>query len=269
MIQELLDKTDKKLDASFYHLTMSEEAQPHELIKEAMMSLWWSCCQDNKVPQKLCEQAPRDRAHSLFIFDHLVDVRLRYLDGEWVYGNTKLADEAGKGWREYLDEVASKAEGAIPQDVQDHFLLVWWETQEPLPYKSTRHAPKRCDQFDSPPASWMSLRMKYVFSCDIAYCLYEDIKTKHYQAYYQDNLVYGYNGCQKLIKQRVQQEIFDVQTTLTDQGNKFSHRVFDKYAKDYFVGNRFARLLKKFTDSQVWFEIVNRKVVEGTKQCSM
>gem|GEM_PF-4570393 len=115
----------QELSVENMFLRIHDENFPHELAHEALRSLHAYACKEKRLQElqpkdraeevdvrylPLCDSAPRDRAESEYLYDHLVDVYLRYLDGAGVYDKHELVDPGGKARRDYLEDQHSQSD---------------------------------------------------------------------------------------------------------------------------------------------------------------
>jgi hypothetical protein len=113
----------------YFEKLSSQGHRPAPAIELALENLSTYCCFETKeIPNFLCANVSRDTQsipHSPFLFDHLVDVGMRRLDGDAdnIYGAIELLDEQGKEWREIIREDATKIEGNPGAIIYDNHYL--------------------------------------------------------------------------------------------------------------------------------------------------
>ncbi len=239
---------------------------PQALLQTAQKNLANYCCKNRKdktTPETdtYCKDNHTDTfAESPRLYDHLVDVGMRYLDGDSTYQyawapvdvNGQKRTETS---RTFWENVA------------------WWI---PLALTTEFSQQRGLDKIDIVSASMSScndskqrfkeeynnkrneipLAQKYFIICEWSICLTEWNKTNRL------------NICQQLAQKRVDSEQEYVQSLLIQQWADALKINFDAYALWYVTREWFNNLFEEIINMVKWFGFVNSKVNEMTKMCS-
>ncbi len=263
-----------------FGVTIAPSHYPDPAILLALRHLQSYCCKQRVFDPRgdYCHTIRDDGPDSPYLIDHLVDVRLRMLDGDPAYNDPQLVNDKGRAWRETMRENANKAEWLPPKQIYNDFATHWGSPVAAMTYTMVfDNISLWCSQFAEAKDLW-SLRMEYHATCDIAYCLYHDMQSADYRKQWRGiaqwasdpaKLLAWYQWCHSMVQQRVKDEASYVWLTMLEQANTFSNNLIRSYTQTYFMDNRFANLLKKFVEQQQWLEIITRKIGEGTAECSM
>lgn len=233
---------------------------------------WWNC-------QK--EKNSDPFAYSNYLYDHLVDVWFRALDG-----NTSLAypgqvmDPLGTQRYHKLHGdntnpwYANNPLGAIPLQVRKEFWLLWWISERwsvsynlnefisPNDNKAQykEYISKRStlpNEGDSAENS-IGLASRYFIICHLSQQItLNSSKERNW-----------FSACKKLAKKRINDENAFVQYLLTAQGVTALMSNFNAYTQWYLVQGEMNRLLEKITEMNAGLTHINNKVSEMTKMCS-
>lgn len=256
----------------------ANQRMPREWVDAALRNLHAYCCHQRYLTDDYCQTSDMDVSSvvpSAFLFDHLIDVGLRRLDSaaDTTYG-AAINDPQWAERRIEMRKLATSETGNPASTFinlyNDYWWapLVWWIVSATNAWNNPRY----CDALGVSPASELNLRQKYTNQCNIALCLYQDIMnrgTSAYQLQATTRLKQWFDNCQAVTRQRILDELHYVLQTITQQSNQFFLHHNQSYTQTYFVWSRFSRLADKWFRQINQRDIVNRKVVEGTRQCSL
>lgn len=209
-----------------------------------------------------CEEHPRtDFAKSPWLYDHLVDVGFRYLDGiaDLQYPNT-LVDPQGQERTSRIQELGTNSKGAIPLVIRSEYLNYRgkkdFSTELMLSQSQSCEASlPRLREYDE---NWSTIPLakKYLITCEIASCLANDEKNK-LMAF-----------CQDLTLERIEREDNFVQSIISEQWWASISNHFRDYALEYLTYDRMDNFLQKVVMMAKWLGFVDQKVPEITLMCS-
>jgi len=110
-----------------FAITVNPSVYPSDAILLALRHLQSYCCKSKVFNPngEYCKHTSTDGPDSPFLMDHLIDIRLRMLDGDPAYGNPDLISERGKQWRETVRQHANNPDGVPPQQIYNDFTRFW------------------------------------------------------------------------------------------------------------------------------------------------
>ncbi len=258
---------------------------PVEAVTLALDNLSSYCCfWVKQIPNSLCGNVKKNLENiptSPFLFDHLIDIWLRRLDGDPdnIYGNEGILDKQWVARRETIREEATNIAWVPSQAIYSKYIETRGKDNSKWLYKySAWDNDNACKLFTEPLSASFNLTDKYTLQCDIALCIYRDITQNNAlgssnSPYLVSDVTYklenGYANCKDMTHTRVLSELEYVKATMISQWNQFVLNHTEAHTNQYFVWSRLNRLMTKRLKQLTWREIINRKVVEWTKQCSI
>lgn len=202
-----------------------------------------------------------DYLDSPWLYDHLVDVGFRYLDGvpDLQYDDTPT-DRKGTEWREKITEVWSNPNGTIPLSIMSQYKEYRWDRSKgpEIVQSQTQTCPDSVVRFVkyNEDRETLPLSQKYFVICELSSCMASNEKNAHL------------SFCQNLALERTIQEDTYVQGVIVYQGEQAIQTSFNSYARSYMNHNRLPALLEKIVTMAKWFWFVDSKVPEMTRMCS-
>lgn len=241
---------------------------PPEAIQKAYENLQAYCCAANLITDKQICTYPKDKVfpESPYLYDHLIDVIIRRLDGfeDMAYGLE--IDTQGIQRRETSKEIATNPAGKTAIQAIDNIENFWWLSDKPIPVP-TPYNTNNCGTIDTNLIT-KNMYTKYINTCFVARCAYdqeiENIKNISTRA----DTSNGYKTCQDIIQTKVLQELRLARITMSEVANQKLRKAMTDYLKNYFVNSRLQNMQDKLSGVYDAFAVVNRFVIEGTKQCS-
>ena len=240
----------------------SRELITEEVITRASMNLRAYCCEqkilrddpNTPVNQKVCQErdipANKYFPQSEYLFDHLVDIMFRRLDGnpELIYPDVPLHPR-GEAWRKKIREYAVVPEGKFPIELINAAL-------------------------DDRVSPWLgpdddSLLLLYNRVCDVAYGYYTSLAWSKSSPGAETTTKVYLDICPKLTQSIVQYELMYIRVIIDLLANRTLWHSMTTYLKDYYANNRLVTLQSTINEMVGAFTTVNRFYVEWTKQCSM
>ena len=240
---------------------------PVALTKTAQKNHRNYCCKqhsDITPPQmdEYCVTNPTDDfVDSPWLFDHLVDVGFRYLDGvkDLQYDNTPT-DVKGKEWREKITEIGSNPNGTIPLAIMSEYQKFRWDRNKDLEIiqsqkQSCVDSVVRFKKYNQE-RDTLPLTQKYFVICELSSCMSSNEKNALLPR------------CQNVARERILQEDTYVQAIAVKQWEQSIQTSFNGYARGYLNHTRLDKLLEKIVMMAKWFGFVDAKVPEMTRMCS-
>lgn len=233
---------------------------PEDAQERVSKNLRAYCCQQNILKEKTCEKTKTDippegyYPQSTYLFDHIIDVMLRRLDGnvDLIYPDVAL-DPTGEEWRDKIREQASVPEWSTPMKI--------------LNIAKDYRIKQSPSDTQTPRLLWLYNRV-----CPDAYGIYE---AKVAGAKGITNTPWALptsrnqDVCALLAQQRIQYELKYIGVIMNMTANRTLETYMEKHLGTYFVTTRLAQLQSTISQMVDSFQTVNRFIVEGTKQCSM
>ena len=239
---------------------------PQELITVAQNNLKQYCC-TYKKPYLTVEQSEqcKDKIADYYVdsprlYDHLIDVGMRYLDGDETLQYTQAPlDTKGKERRKWVTEYGNTPTGRIPLELTNKYTEYRGTMIEDFDIvDSSKPCEDRKDIFlgYNKNRDTLSLAKKYFVLCELNSCMVNGQKNNRISA------------CQSLVTERIIGERNYVQWLLLHQGTLALATNFEAYALWYINHDKFSKLLEKIVMMSKWLGFVNNKVNEMTKMCS-
>jgi hypothetical protein len=206
-------------------------------------------------------------AESDYLFDHIIDVGFRSLDG---YENSTLRYdiEADTTWLErqrLLKEYANPINNTVPETIIQSFNTFRPSAEKPW---NTLDLDTNCNIDNT---NNISLYGKYKAVCEIASCIVnkriiitQNTSDKSSIARIKSNE----NICEQIAQKRYWNEISYIKQLVARSWIRIITNLVEQYTKNYFVNNRWQNLYEKFTRFDQDLIFVNRKVQEWTPVCS-
>ncbi len=252
------------------------EIYPKENIQQALENLKGYCCQQGYKKDGFCKSVNVDAprwAESRFLYDHLIDVGFRHLDGitKESYRYPLMADPDPQG-NKRRTEIAKKAldpNGAIPLDIVNTFEEYRYDAEDGTKKPSIA----RIQHIDTN-SNFEQAMTKY------AWDNYKDfgLASKYYIACYSALFLNPakakngtkkstYEGCRRLANERINKEVTYVKVLEIEQGAHMLQKNIANYTAEYFVQNRMVNLVDKRGNLGTMFNYLARKT-QGTHNCS-
>ncbi len=209
-----------------------------------------------------CEKDKTDTyVESPRLYDHLVDVGMRYIDGEQTLQYPWAAiDKKWQEWRKIITDFWSNPNGGIPLDLRNKYVNRWGGGTQELNInywmESCTKSKSRFERYNNERDTTLTLTQKYFIICELSSCIANNTKNT--------SIV----SCRQMAQQRTQFESNYVQALLIQQWTMALQTNFNAYAIWYVTHEKFWQLLEKIMmmSRGLWF--INDKVSEMTKTCS-
>jgi len=239
-------------------LEKNPELLPEEAVARASMNLRAFCCEQKMIrdldwtpeDKKVCKDqdipANKQFPQSQYLFDHLVDVMLRRLDGnsDLIYADVALHPRA-KDWREKIREYAIVPEWKSPAELINVAMDDWVQPKQ------------------------NGLINLYGSVCSTTYRYYTSLSASKSSPGAQATARTAIDTCPVLVKSIIQYELMYIRVIIDLLANRSLWHSMSTYLKDYYANNRLVNLQSTINEMVGAFTTVNRFYVEWTKQCSM
>lgn len=228
---------------------------PEEAVARASKNLRSFCCEQKMIRDlpwkpKVCKEqdipANKYFPQSQYLFDHLVDVMLRRLDGnpDLIYPDVELHPR-WEAWREVIRQYAVVPEWKSPAELinisMDDWIYPWPD----------------------------GLLILYNRVCDVAYWYYESLSSSKESPGAQATTKTYLDTCPVVTQSIIQYELMYIRVIIDLLANRSLWHSMSTYLKDYYANNRLVNLQSTINEMVGAFTTVNRFYVEWTKQCSM
>lgn len=221
-----------------------------------------SICQ---TPSLRAKRRDNTYAESPVFYDHLIDLGLRYLDGDadkqYIGSDGSLIlDTQGKAWHEQSMTIASAPYGYMPSAIRQLLGQAWGMDSISEVNMHTSCEDNKAQYIDfSNNRDKKSLTDKYFIICHVSQCL---------NPYKKETTTTNFSSCKDLVNQRISQEMDRIQSVMIVQGNNAILSSFQAYAQWFFVQDQMNKLLEKYSEMEAWFNFLNNKVPEIVPVCS-
>jgi len=250
--------------------TEKQEIEPtmeHELLfftDQDLSRLFWHfqqyCCLALNDESK-CEdkQSPYYFAMSPYLWDHLINIGFRKLDGVEDHCNSMWFDcdnrakvpNLSQERRETIKEIAEDREGYPPAQLEELFYKFWWDTdRNEKAYAAIED--KNYEQIDTLRAQYRALCIEIA---NIQWRL-DPLSGSESEYTAATNWQWLYKHCQDLADERYEQEVQYVRTLMVEKWVEFLVQNLRAYSLDYFIDNRFSSLSDKYTELEWCFSTV-------------
>jgi len=231
------------------------ELLPKDAVVRARKNLRAFCCEQKMIRNtetnpEICKDqdipANKQFPQSQYLFDHLVDVMLRRLDGnpDLIYADVELYPR-GKDWRETIREYAIVPEWKSPAKLINIAMDDWIQPKDD------------------------GLLPMYKKVCDLAYGYYTSLAESKTSPGAQVTEKTHKDTCTSVTDSIIQNELMYIRVIIDLLANRSLWHSMTTYLKDYYANNRLVNLQSTINEMVGAFTTVNRFYVEWTKQCSM
>ena len=211
---------------------------PAEAFHQALINLKAYCCAQVVNPpctDKEKANLPKKYMESAYLFDHLIDISMRRLDGNKALAYGLEPDPTGSERRTKINEIASTTTGIPANEIEKI-------------YKSYRtlHENENFDitKYNAGNSATFSLRDKYNTLCPTIKNLYEDIKGGT-----NDIIIWWYldensffNGCENLVQKRVEKENGYIKILMVQKSNQLLNESMKAFTQKHFVEEKLMAL---------------------------
>ena len=267
-----------------------------EMARKAIENLTAYCCKeklynntkDKTVKEKRCEWEAKEKlpsffADSAFLYDHIIDVRIRSLDGlkkNESDPNTlyPTLDPTGIKRRGFIRTVAQNPNGEISSKILPKYTqyrglkndfndierriedFSSWDVKKLANFlKDYRNPPP--EDNDITTTLNVTLADKYNNICFLAANIYKSPAIRFNNTYYK--------ACRQLIAHRVAQENLLVKSIIINQANQLLLKNLTKITNEQFAQDKLMNLLGTIGDVRdLLFTIVKQAYVNACKKCS-
>lgn len=238
LIANELDISNPKTYTSFtnnFKESNIEWVVPAAAISQALVNLKKACCMSSVINKNepFCKAFKQGKNYpdSIFLFDHLIDIGLRRLDGkqELVYGlspDSKAADR-----RTFITQAAEDKDGTSAQIILDRRKTDRTRTQIYVDHRSAVQFKEIIEQYGQ-----STVADRYGSVCNIISIVSQGLNG----GTINDTVL---KKCKKLVDQRVANEQRYVQNIMMKKSNELLYNVRQAYSNEYFIQNRMMALM--------------------------
>ena len=234
-----------------------EKILPSKAFRQALINLKSYCCQ--KTIKKSCAAADiknikQPFPESAFLFDHLIDVTMRRLDGITGLAYNLNPDPTALERRTKITEIANSANGRQATEIE--WLYTWYRTIH------GKYSPENIkNQYNN--TGVVSLGDKYNNLCNLMKEIYEKTYTTS-----KTTIRYAYiNGCENLVKDRVKRENGYTRILMVEKSNQLFTETTKAYTKKHFVEEKLLALWNLITKVKDVFQTIVQQA-PVSKTCS-
>lgn len=238
---------------------------PQEAFARALNNLKTYCC-TVVVPNKCTSEQKRTLEKlypkSAYLFDHLLDVTMRRLDGVQSLAYGLEPDKAGKARRDYITSIANQPNGAPAKGIEENF-----KNYRTLHEKNTKDLTVVAKNYRGDNTATLSLADKYNTLCGLLKNVYQDTQS--------DTTIIGwefennsfYRKCKDLVAQRVGKETAYTKLLMIKQSTKLLDETTKAYTRKYFVQEKLMGLRNLITKVKDNFTTIVQQA-PASKSCS-
>jgi len=244
---------------------------PENSLQQAAINLKSYCCEvwlpTDENSRLWCQTDIPEKKYypeSQFLFDHFVDVVLRYYDGVEANNYDLAVDPQAQEWAEKTIEWSLATEGVVPKEIDQEFR----KYRELQPNELLTTTNLGCSAIQTKvmnqSQTW-SLSTKILNSCAIAACMYESVWSAS-QAISRTRA--SLDSCNQLAENIFAQQSLYIENIMIQQANRLLQKQMTDYITDYFSQKRLNNVQNTIANIADALNAVNKLVIEGTKQCS-
>jgi hypothetical protein len=244
-----------------------EPEMKHEQLfftdKDLWMLFWHFhqyCCL-SLLDESKCDdkQSPYYFAMSPYLWDHLINIGFRKLDGVEDHCNVMWFDCDNRATvpnlsterRDTIKEIAEDREWYPPAQIEQLFYKYWWDTaKNEKAYAALEQ--KKYAQVDTLRAQYRALCIEVA---NIQWWL-DPLSGAESEYTSATDWQWLYKHCQDLADDRYLQEAQYVRTLMVEKWVEFLVQNLQAYSLDYFIDNRFNSLSDKYTELEWCFNTV-------------
>ncbi len=215
-----------------------EGVVPAEAVSKALTNLKLACCMSTSINKdaSYCKafKNGKDYPNSIYLYDQLLDVSLRRLDGnsELAYG--LAPDPTGKAWRDFINTAAEEQDGASAQAILDR----WHTDRSRSKILPDDISPQGISDFIlNYNLANTTLADKYYNICNIVGTIYQQMNGG--EAVNSNTQ----KACQNLVNKRIADENNYTQIIIIKKSNELLHNTLQAYTQKYFVQEKMMVLL--------------------------
>lgn len=239
------------------------KTMPKEAFTQALNNLKAYCCSQNKITCTSEEKAqlPKEKRYpaSIYLFDHLVDISMRRLDGieQLAYG--LVVDPVGKARREYITQAANNINGTQAKEIQEMY-----ENYRSI---DTKKINKLSEVKNNYATEKLSLAEKYTMLCMVMKDIYENVQSNPIIiGWYEDNEG-NFRTCKNMVNTRMNREKSYVKMIMSKQSAQLLKETTKAYTKSYFIEEKLMSLWNLISKVKDMFQTIVQQAAVS-KTCS-
>ncbi len=239
---------------------------PEMALTQVLINLKAYCC--TRVEASLC--SPEEKMtlpkgnfpESAYIFDHLLDVTMRRLDGIQKLAYGLQPDPTGKERRDYITSVANDPTGKQASEIEKKYT-----EYRTIHDEYTKHIDEVAKKYTEYNSATFSLGDKYNTLCWLMKNIYESLQknTTIIWGPFENNSFYS--KCKSLVVYRVSRENAYVKLLMIKKSTQLLDETTKKYTKKYFVEEKLMALWSLILKVKDTFKTIIQQAAT-TKSCS-
>lgn len=245
-----------------YHKFMIPEG-----FAQAVTNLKTHCCTKKLIT---CTEAetknfPKEEKYpqSDYLFDHLIDITMRRLDGEKTLAYNLDVDPMAEKRRTIIKDLANKENGIPASIIQWDFVGYWT-----LNKKKTRNLEIVLKNYNTTDTWTLSMADKYDTVCELSKMLYKELQkdTKVIIGEYNEPKSF-FKKCTNMVKDRVQRESVYVKILMIQKSTQILDESTKAYTKKHFVEEKLMALWSLISKVKDTFQTIIQQSA-ASKTCS-
>lgn len=232
---------------------------PPEALAKAFENLKRFCCQSSSIDNTNCLWYKQAQGYPLspFLYDHLIDIGLRRLDGVSKFAYGLSGDETGTRRRTFINQAATEQNSPQAKDIAQEYKTYWSTKIAINPESTTKQVQIFLQKYNT---SEVSLIDKYNATCEIMKRIYNNIANEKILV---DNKTY--EKCQNIVEIRINNEYDYTKTILIKTSNESLHEIYKKYTTKYFIQEKIMGLMNLISQIKSLFStMVNQAAASKT-----
>lgn len=239
-----------------------ENVLPKEAFKKALINLKSYCC--TREIKKSCSTGDMDKIQphypaSVFLFDHLLDVAMRRLDGITGLAYNINPDPTGIQRRTEITEIANSVNGTPANTIEEIYIKYWTGH-----INTTKNLTTIINAYKDNNIATLSLWDKYTTICKVVENIYNSIANKNKTIIWANLL----NGCKNTVKERIERETKYIRILMIQKSNQLFTEATKAYTKKYFVEEKLMALWSLIAKVKDAFKTIVQQA-PASKTCSL
>lgn len=235
---------------------------PKEAFKKALINLKSYCC-TREIPISCStgdiKNIQPHYAASALLFDHLLDVAMRRLDGITGLAYNINPDPTAIERRTKITEIANSANGTPANTIEEIYIKYWTGH-----INTTKNLSTIINAYKDNNIATLSLWDKYTTICKVVENIYNNITNKN-KTIISANLL---NRCKNIVKERIERETKYIRILMVQKSNQLFTEATKAYTKKYFVEEKLMALWNLIAKVKDAFKTVVQQA-PASKTCSL
>lgn len=251
-----IDKNIDTMISSYTHGYWAKYTNvlPIEAFKRALINLKFHCC--TKEIQKSCSSDDIKNIQitypeSAFLFDHLIDIAMRRLDGiTWLAYNIS-PDPTALERRTKITEIAKSANGTPANKIEETYTGYWT-----LHINTTKKLDTVLIWYKSNNIEVLSLGDKYATICELMTEIYNGTINERGNIWATTETSSFLSKCKNLVQERVKRETSYTKILMVQKSSQLFDETTKAYTKKYFVEEKLSALWTLISKVKDIFKVI-------------